>query len=160
MGGGTVATAEARAADTRGEAAVPAQETTAGIREDVAAAKSHVDRPLRVSTETKDDVAVTELLPPPEAPKPVEQSRTCLSESIRQMAIQTCRGSVRDEAVEDPCDDHARGRFPIPRAWPALRQGCDALQPSARRCGSYSQQLISPSPFQGRVSIPFKIPLS
>lgn len=59
VGGGTVATAEARAADTRGEAAVPAQETTAGIREDVAAAKSHVDRPLRVSTETKDDVAVT-----------------------------------------------------------------------------------------------------
>ena len=32
------------------------------------------------------------------------------------------------------CDDHARGRFPIPRAWPALRQGCDAaVQPSARR---------------------------
>jgi len=43
---------------------VPAQETTAGIREDVAAAKMNVDRPLRVTTEAGNDVAVTEALPP------------------------------------------------------------------------------------------------
>lgn len=38
---------------TPGEAAVPARETTAGIREDVAAVNMNVDRPLRVSTETE-----------------------------------------------------------------------------------------------------------
>jgi hypothetical protein len=60
-----------------------AEETAAGIREDVAAAKINVDKPLWVSTETWDDVAVTEVLPPPtdskigtkqkEARKPGEQ---------------------------------------------------------------------------------------
>ena len=93
VGGGKVAaTAEARAADTRGEAVVAAEEATAGIREDVAAAKINVDKPLRVSTETGDDVAVTEVLPPPtdskigtkqkEARKARRAARTRLSDQV------------------------------------------------------------------------------
>ena len=39
----------------------------------------------------------------------------------------------------------------LPRAWPALRQGCDAPFSQARAdAGSDRQRLISPSPFQGR----------
>ena len=60
VGGGKVATAEARAADTR-EGTVAAEETAA----EPVAAKINVDRPLRVSKEIADDVAVTEALPPP-----------------------------------------------------------------------------------------------
>ena len=48
----------------------------------------------------------------------------------------------------------------FPRAWPALRQGCDAPFSQARAdAGSDRQRVISPSPFQGRSS-PFEIPLS
>ena len=70
VGGGNVAYCRGQGCRHPGEAAVPAQESTAGIREDVAAAKINLDRRLRVSTETGDDVAVTELLPHRKHPSP------------------------------------------------------------------------------------------
>jgi hypothetical protein len=67
----------------------------------------NVDKPLRVSTETVDDVAVTEALPPPAAPKPVEQPRIRLRD-------QTAREKQKVVDIECPAAATARGAAPCP----------------------------------------------
>jgi hypothetical protein len=77
---------------------VPAEETTVNIK---------VVKPLRVSTETADDVAVTEALAPPAAPKPVEQPRTRLRD-------QTAREKQKVVDIDCPAAATARGAAPCP----------------------------------------------
>ena len=69
----------------------------------------NVDKPLRVSTETVDDVAVTEALPPPAAPQPVEQPRIRLRD-------QTAREKQKVVDIELPCGSNGTWSRTMPCA--------------------------------------------